>query len=317
MITKYSVMMHELIKEFKLDIVYGPEGFLESTVSNTSVNRPGLQLTGFYDRFDNTCIQVIGEMESAYLSQFSEAEQEKKLDELFSKKVPLLVLSAGGADLPLFVECAKKFGVPIVRSEEHATDIIAALTASLNVHLGPRVTMHGVFVEVYGEGILLIGDSGIGKSETAVELIKRGHRLVADDGVDIKRVSAKSLVGSAPELIRYFMELRGIGIVDVRRIFGMGSVKPTEKVDLIINLVKWEDGAQYDRMGIEDSYTTILDIDVPSLEIPVKPGRNLAVIIEVAAMNNRHKKMGHNAGKELSEKIYNSMVNGDVQGLTN
>ena len=204
---------------------------------------------------------------------------------------------------------AKRYGIPVVQSADHASDIVAALTASLNVHLGPRVTMHGVFVEVYGEGILLIGDSGIGKSETAIELLKRGHRLVADDAVDIKRVSAKSLVGSAPELIRYFMELRGIGIVDVRRLFGMGAVKPTEKVDLIINLVKWDDGTQYDRMGIEEKFTRILDIDVPSMDIPVKPGRNLAVIIEVAAMNHRHKKMGHNAGKELSEKIYNSMVN--------
>ena len=206
------------------------------------------------------------------------------------------------------MEQAKKHGVPVLKSHEHASDLIAELTRSLNVHLGARTTMHGVLMEVYGEGILLIGDSGVGKSETAIELIKRGHRLVADDAVDIKRVSAKSLVGSAPELIRYFMELRGIGIVDVRRLFGMGSVKPTEKIDLIINLENWVDGKHYDRMGTEENYTKILDISIPSLTIPVKPGRNLAVVIEVAAMNNRNKKMGHNAGKELEERLLNSML---------
>ncbi len=306
--TKYTVMMHELLKEFKFDVVYGPDGYLERTIANTSVNRPGLQLTGFYEGFDNSRIQVLGKMEHFYLSHFNEYEQEQKFDELFSHNIPLLILSQDSEILPQCIESAKKFSVPVFKSEDHASDILAALTASLNVHLGQRITMHGVLVEVYGEGILLLGDSGVGKSETAIELLKRGHRLVADDAVDIKRVSAKSLVGSAPELIRYFMELRGIGIVDVRRLFGMGAVKPTEKVDLIINLEKWEENKNYDRMGIDEKYTKILDINIPSLDIPVKPGRNLAVIIEVAAMNNRHKKMGHNAGKELSEKIYSSMV---------
>ncbi|MBE6993145.1 MAG: HPr(Ser) kinase/phosphatase [Ruminococcaceae bacterium] len=309
MAVKYTVMLHELLKELAFDPVYAPEGYLERPICETGVNRPGLQLTGFFDAFDDDRIQVMGQMEQEYLRQFSDFEQEKKFDALFSHNIPLLVLSCDSEVLPSCIESAKRYGIPVVQSADHASDIVAALTASLNVHLGPRITMHGVFVEVYGEGILLIGDSGIGKSETAIELLKRGHRLVADDAVDIKRVSAKSLVGSAPELIRYFMELRGIGIVDVRRLFGMGAVKPTEKVDLIINLVKWDDGAQYDRMGIEEKFTRILDIDVPSMDIPVKPGRNLAVIIEVAAMNHRHKKMGHNAGKELSEKIYNSMVN--------
>jgi HPr kinase/phosphorylase len=184
----------------------------------------------------------------------------------------------------------------------------SALSASLNVHLGDRCTIHGVLVEVYGEGILLKGDSGVGKSEAAIELLKRGHRLVADDAVDIKKVSNKTLVGSAPELIRYFMELRGIGIIDVRRIFGTGAIKPTEKIDLIINLRKWEDGKHYERLGLDENFTDILGIKVPSLEIPVRPGRNLAVVIEVAAMNNRHKKMGYNAAKELVDKQFASMM---------
>jgi HPr kinase/phosphorylase len=184
---------------------------------------------------------------------------------------------------------------------------MAALTASLNVSLSQRVTMHGVLVEVYGEGILMLGDSGVGKSETAIELVKRGHRLVADDAVDIKRVSAKALVGSAPEMIRYFVELRGIGIVDVRRLFGMGAVKMTERIDLIINLETWVQGKMYDRLGLEEQTTNILGLEIPSITIPVKPGRNLAIILEIAAMNNRQKKMGYNTAEEFNKKLMGQM----------
>ena len=308
MASKYSIMVHDLIKEFGLEVLCGPDGYLERRISHASVSRPGLPLAGFYESYDTDRIQILGEVETRYLSQFSEDEQAERLGALFAKDIPVMVLSKDGEILPAALEQAKKYGIPVLRSSEHASDLISELTRSLNVHLGMRTTMHGVLMEVYGEGILLIGDSGVGKSETAIELIKRGHRLVADDAVDIKRVSAKSLVGSAPELIRYFMELRGIGIVDVRRLFGMGSVKPTEKIDLIINLENWVEGKHYDRMGTEENYTKILDISIPSLTIPVKPGRNLAVVIEVAAMNNRNKKMGHNAGKELEERLLNSML---------
>ena len=230
------------------------------------------------------------------------------MEKLFASNIPILVLSRGLEPLPSFLEFAEKYDVLLCRSPDPTSDLIAALTSSLNVNLGPETNVHGVFVEVYGEGILLLGDSGIGKSETAVELVKRGHRLVADDVVDIKRVSAKTLVGSAPEVIRYYMELRGIGIIDVRRIFGMGAVKPTEKVDLVIKLEKWDDKKPYDRLGIDEESTEILGIKVPSLTIPVKPGRNLAMIIEVAAMNNRNKKMGHHTAKEFSDKLYASML---------
>ena len=308
MASKYSIMVHDLLKEFRLEVLCGPDGYLERKISDASVSRPGLPLTGFYETYDTDRIQILGEVETKYLAQFSEEVQAEKLGALFAQNIPVLILSSDGEISPLSLEQAKKHGIPVLKSAEHASDLIAELTRSLNVHLGARTTMHGVLMEVYGEGILLIGDSGVGKSATAIELIKRGHRLVADDAVDIKRVSAKSLVGSAPELIRYFMELRGIGIVDVRRLFGMGSVKPTEKIDLIINLENWVDGKHYDRMGTEENYTTILDISIPSLTIPVKPGRNLAVVIEVAAMNNRNKKMGHNAGKELEERLLNSML---------
>lgn len=306
--SKYYVEMHQLINEFHLETVYGPEDYLDRRISSLAVNRPALPLTGYYEYFDNSRIQVIGRVEAQYLRSIGQEARAQSLDALCAQNIPALVLANGEEVLPEYLTAAQAHQVPLLLTGEQTEPFIAALTASLNVSLGQRITMHGVLVEVYGEGILLLGDSGIGKSETAIELVKRGHRLVADDAVDIKRVSAKSLVGSAPEMIRYFVELRGIGIVDVRRLFGVGAVKPTEKVDLIIHLRKWEDGRPYDRLGVDENTTDILGIHVPSLEIPVRPGRNLAVVIEVAAMNNRHKKMGHNAAKELSDKLYASML---------
>jgi HPr kinase/phosphorylase len=206
---------------------------------------------------------------------------------------------------PVFEETyqlAERFGVPLLRSRETTSSLMAAIISSLNNYLAPRITRHGVLIEVYGEGLLLLGDSGVGKSETAIELVKRGHRLIADDAVEIKRVSSKTLVGTAPEIIRHYVELRGIGIVDVRRLFGMGAVKMTERIDLIINLETWVQGKMYDRLGLEEQKTNILGLDIPSITIPVKPGRNLAIILEIAAMNNRHKKMGYNAAKELDQR---------------
>ena len=305
---KYSVALHQLISEFRLEVRWGPEDYLNNLITSATVNRPALPLTGFFEYFDPDNIQIIGKAEGYYLRSRSPSERLRSMDALLGAGVPLLIFSNGEEPEPEYLELAEKHGVTVAVTPEVTSAFLAALTASLNVYLGPRLTMHGVFVEVYGEGILLLGDSGVGKSETAIELVKRGHRLVADDAVDIKRVSAKALVGSAPEIIRYFIELRGIGVIDVRRIFGMGAVKPTEKVDLIIQLKKWEDGKAYDRMGIDQEYTDILGIQVPSLEVPVRPGRNLAVIIEVAAMNNRNKKMGHNAAKELSDKQYASLL---------
>ena len=209
--------------------------------------------------------------------------------------------------IPEFVEFAEKYRVPLLRTQKSSSDFMAALIAFLNVELGPRITKHGVLVEVYGEGILLLGDSGVGKSETAIELMKRGHRLIADDAVEIRRVSATTLVGTAPEIIRHYVELRGIGIVDVRRLFGMGSVKESEKIDLVINLETWQDGKMYDRLGLDSETTEILGINVPSIVLPVCPGRNLSVVIEVAAMNNRQKKMGYNTPEEFNKRLMEHM----------
>ncbi|MEG2377257.1 MAG: HPr(Ser) kinase/phosphatase, partial [Clostridia bacterium] len=224
-------------------------------------------------------------------------------ERLLKENIPMIVITRGMELSEEFIEIAKRNDTPILRTEEQTSNFMAAIIAYLNVCLAPRITRHGVLVEVYGEGLLLLGESGVGKSETAIELVKRGHRLIADDAVELKRVSAKTLVGNAPEIIRHFIELRGIGVVDVRRIFGMGAIKPTEKVDLIINLEVWQDAKHYDRLGMDSEYTTILGVSIPSLTVPVKPGRNLAVILEVAAMNNRHKKMGYNAAQELTQRI--------------
>ena len=310
----YSVELHKLITEFRLEVVYGPEDYLDKLISSRAVCRPALPLAGFFEHFDPDDIQIIGRAETAYLQSLTREERLFTLDRLLAMKLPILVLTNGVEADEDYVFLCKKHNTPLLRSKDYTSSFISALSASLNVHLGDRCTLHGVLVEVYGEGILLKGDSGVGKSEAAVELLKRGHRLVADDAVDIKKVSNKTLVGSSPELIRYFMELRGIGIIDVRRIFGTGAIKPTEKIDLIINLRKWEEGKAYDRMGEETNFEEIMGISVPSLEVPIRPGRNLAVIIEVAAMNNRNKKMGYNAAKELSDKLYNSMLaqNGDA-----
>lgn len=236
-------------------------------------------------------------------------ERYQSLKKLFEKCVTAVVLTRNGNPTPEMMKLAEEYDTPVLRSQHPTSYFTSTLNAYLNVELAPRITRHGVLVEVYGQGVLIMGDSGVGKSEAAVELIKRGHRLVADDAVEIKRVSSKSLVGFSPDIIRHFIEIRGIGIVDVKNIFGMGAVKDSEKIDLIIHLEAWEQGKQYDRLGLVDEYTNILGLDIPSLTIPVRPGRNLAVIFEVAAMNNRQKKLGYNAAEELNRRISEHMAN--------
>lgn len=303
----FKVEASKVVNEFKLETVFEPENFSKVTISNNEVNRPSLQIAGFFEYFDNTRIQIIGMVETSYLLHLDDEKRKNAVDALFEKKPPLVIVTRGMDVLPQMEYAAKKYDVPLMRTPLSTSRFLAALIAFLNVQLAERVTMHGVLVEVYGEGVLLLGDSGVGKSETAIELVKRGHRLVADDAVEIKRVSDTTLVGSSPEIIRHFVELRGIGIVDVRRIFGMGSIKDTEKIDMIINLEIWQDKKQYDRLGLATEYNSILDINVPAITLPVKPGRNLAVVIEVAAMNNRQKRMGYNAAEALNNRLLNDM----------
>ncbi|MCI8387983.1 MAG: HPr(Ser) kinase/phosphatase [Clostridiales bacterium] len=303
----YSVELSKLIDEFALEKIYLPDAPEKILVHLTDVNRPGLQLAGFFDHFEPQRIQIIGKVEHKYLESLEADERRSAIMGFLETKPVAVVFSSSLEVFPEFVEFGEYFEVPILRTAEMTSAFMAALIASLSLSLAPRITRHGVLVEVYGEGILILGDSGVGKSETAIELVKRGHRLIADDAVEIKRVSAKTLVGSAPEIIRHYVELRGIGIVDVRRIFGMGAVKNTEKIDYIINLEPWVQGKMYDRFGLETEFTEILGIKIPTTTIPVKPGRNLAVILEIAAMNNRQKKMGYDTAVEFNKKLMGQM----------
>ena len=242
-------------------------------------------------------------VENTYLAGLSSEVRYNSLKRLFEKQISAVILTRNSNASAEMLKLAEEFETPVLRTSQPTSSFTSSLNAYLNVELAPRITRHGVLVEVYGQGVLILGESGVGKSETAVELIKRGHRLVADDAVEIKKVSSKSLIGVSPDIIRHFIEIRGIGIVDVKNIFGMGAVKESEKIDMIIHLEAWEKGKQYDRLGLVDEYTNILGLDIPSLTIPVKPGRNLAVIFEVAAMNNRQKRMGYNAAEELNRRI--------------
>ena len=310
----FTVPLSSVMKELGLETIYMPENGENILISSKDVNRPGVEFTGFLDFYDNKRILVVGHTENAFLGRYSQEERERALEGLISRKPPAIIICRSLKPYPEMMEAAKRHGVALLGTADTTSSLVAALVSYMNVELAPRVTRHGVLVEVYGEGILLVGDSGVGKSETAIELIKRGHRLIADDAVEIRRVSKKSLVGTAPENIRHFIELRGIGIINARRIFGMGAVKLTDKIDMVINLEIWDKTKVYDRMGMENEYTEILGLRVPVLTIPVKPGRNLAVIIEVAAMNNRQKKMGYNAAKELLQNLgmtYNDDDNGN------
>lgn len=299
----YTVALRRIIDEFRLEVISAPDNLDDILISDNDLNRPGLQLKGFYEYFNSERIQVCGNMEFAFLGSISSEERSRAVTKLFETKIPALVVARGHEIFPEIIEAAKKYDIPLLRTEESTTSFIAALIGFLNLHLAPRITRHGVLIEVYGEGLLIVGESGVGKSETAVELVKRGHRLVADDAVEIRKVSNKSLVGSSPDNIRHFLELRGVGIINTRRLFGMGAVKVTEKIDLVVELETWDPSKVYDRMGVDNEYTTIFGIQIPSLTIPIKPGRNLAIILEVAAMNNRQKKMGYNAAQELLDNL--------------
>ncbi len=301
--SKYTVSLSKLVKEFNLKVLYAATDYEQIKLTVADVGRPGLPLTGYFDHFEPTRLQVMGNMETSYLQRMNDEERSVVYDRLFSYKFPALLISRGiSADLQC-LEMAQKHNVTLLSSNDATSSIVSALIAYLEAALAPRVTRHGVLMEVYGEGVLIMGESGMGKSEAAIELLKRGHRLIADDAVEIRKVSGNILVGSAPEMIRNYVELRGIGIVNVAKLFGMGAVKPENDIDLVVNVVPWENGAVYDRLGLEDKFIEILDVKIPMNTIPVTPGRNLAVIIEVAAMNNRQRFLGYNSAKEFTEQL--------------
>ena len=300
---RYSMKLGKLIKDFDLEVLRSVAHYEDVLVQREDVNRPGLQLVGFFDYFDAKRLQVLGKVENTYLTKVEPEDRRRIFDDLLAYEIPALIITRGLEPFPELMEMADRHDRTILRTQETTTAFMGALIAGLRNELAPRITRHGVLVEVYGEGVLLLGESGVGKSETAIELVKRGHRLVADDAVEIKRVGVNRLVGSAPELIRHYIELRGIGVVDVQQLFGMSAVREDQDIDLVVSLEQWNDETMYDRLGLEELYTVILDVKVPSLTVPVKPGRNLAIIVEVAAMNNRHKKMGYNAAQAFTQQI--------------
>ena len=307
MASTYSVPLSELVSEFDLNFFYKSSDYEKIHVTVDDVSRPGLHLAGFFDHFEPMRVYVCGTVEMAYLQKLSHEERTVIFDRFLSYKIPVLMIARGYEPLPECLEMAKKYDVTVLGSHAATSYVVSSLITYLKQALAPRVTRHGVLVEISGEGILINGDSGIGKSETAIELVKRGHRLIADDAVEIRKVSSRQLVGNAPEVLRHYIELRGIGVINVAKLFGMGAVKESSNIDLVINIEPWSDDEFYDRLGLEDQMTDILGVQVPCLTIPVKPGRNLAVIVEVAAMNNRQKKMGYNPAKEFTEQLNNYM----------
>ncbi len=298
------VSLQTIIREFELEIITDYGKLDEIMISVADVTRPGLQLAGYFDHFGPDRIQVLGNMETAFLERLEPAERLIRVDALFAKGIPCLILTRSHNALPEVLECSQKYSIPILRTDDITASFTSSLVKFLNVELAPRTSLHGVLVEVYGEGILILGESGVGKSETALEIVKRGHRLIADDLVEVRRVSETTLLGRAPEIIRHLIEIRGIGILDVKELFGVSSVKMQENVDFIINLELWNEKKTYERLGINEESTEVLGIDVPSITIPVRPGRNLAIIVEVAAINFRQKKMGYNAAKALTDRVF-------------
>jgi HPr kinase/phosphorylase len=299
----YSVPLTELIREFNLKVEYAATDIDRIHLTVADLSRPGLQLAGYFDHFEPVRLQVMGNVEISYLAKLTPAERFIAFDRLFSYKIPALVIARDTQPDPQCMAMAQKHNITILRSKDATSAIISTVISYISSALAPRITRHGVLIEVYGEGILLIGDSGIGKSEAAVELLKRGHRLIADDAVEIRRISGNALMGTAPALIRNYIELRGIGIVNVAKLFGMGAVKTENMINMVVNIVPWKTQEVYDRLGLDDQYMDILGVKVPMYTIPITPGRNLAVILEVAAMNNRQRQMGYNSAKEFTEQM--------------
>ena len=299
----YSVPLTTLVREFHLEPAFLSTDYESIRVTVEDVARPGLQLAGYFDHFEPMRLQLMGNVEVSFVERFSAAERAVIFDRFLSYKPPALIMARDFPPDPQCLKMAKKHNVTVLRSPRATSTVASTIITYLRAALAPRITRHGVLMEVYGEGLLLMGDSGIGKSEAALELLKRGHRLIADDAVEIRKITETSLSGTAPELIRNYIELRGIGIINVAKLFGMGAIRSENEIDLVVNIVPWNSQEAYDRLGLEDQYMEILGVKVPMNTIPITPGRNLAVILEVAAMNNRQRKLGYNPAQEFTEQI--------------
>lgn len=299
----YSVRMKQVVEQFNLTVLHASTDYETVEIMVEEVSRPGLQLAGFFNHFEPLRLQVIGNVESAYISELSHERLLEVFSEMFSKKIPALIFARNIEPTPECLEMAKKYDVTVLRCLESTSYIVSSLITYLKSALAPRITRHGVLVEVYGEGLLLMGESGIGKSEAAAELLKRGHRLISDDAVEIRKIAGNTLMGTSPELIRNYIEIRGIGVINVAKLFGMAAIKTETAIDQVINIVPWSSEQMYDRLGLEEQHMELLGVKVPAITIPVKPGRNLAIILEIAAMNSRQKKMGYNAAAEFTEQL--------------
>ncbi|MBR1796418.1 MAG: HPr(Ser) kinase/phosphatase [Clostridiales bacterium] len=299
-----SIFLSQIVEHFKLEIVYDSGDIEQRRITVADVTRPGLQLAGYYDHFGPDRLQIVGNMEHAFLENLTAADRKRSVLTLFEKEIPALIITRNHQVQPEILEAAEETKTPVLRTNDSTSEFSGELIRFLKMELAPRVSMHGVLVEVNGEGILILGESGVGKSETALEIVKRGHRLIADDQVEIRKVSENTLIGKAPDVIKHLIEIRGIGIMDVKELYGVSSVKPQESIDFVINLEMWDENKTYDRMGLNEETTEILGIKVPSITIPVGPGRNLAIIVEAAAINYRVKKMGFNAAQDLVSRVF-------------
>lgn len=301
-----SVSIDKLIEDLNLEVIYRPDN-PDIAITKSDLNRPGIQLTGYLDCFPYKRIQIIGRVEWNYISTLDDKVKEKRIEDIFKHPIPAVIVTRDLEVYPQLIKYARKYNRTILRIDTPTTKFINRLISYLDDVLAPRTTIHGVLLEVFGMGVLLLGKSGVGKSETALELVKRGHRLVADDAVDIKRIGDGLLKGTSPEIIRHFLEIRGVGILDIKRLYGVGAVKSWEAIDLVIEMEFWDDNKEYDRLGLDEQYAEILGVKIPKYIVPVRPGRNLAMIIEVAARNNREKQMGYNAAFELNNKVLEGM----------
>ena len=310
---KNDVSVSKIVELLDLKVFTNEINLKKRKITKADINRPALQLTGFFKSFSNRRVQIIGNVEYYYIECLDPEIRKKRFEEFLSYDIPCVIFCRDYKPFPEFLEIAEQNGIPILGTSRSTSEFTAELIYVLGEQLAPSITIHGVLVDIYGEGVLITGESGIGKSEAALELIRRGHRLISDDVVEISKINEHTLIGTAPEITRHFIEIRGIGIVDIKTLYGVECVKEKQEINLVIQLAEWKKDVEYDRMGLEDEYVEYLGNKVVSHSLPIRPGRNLAVICEAAAVNHRQKKMGYNAAQELYRRVQENLIKGHME----